>query len=203
MNVLILPKRTLFICDTYVNFDPTAEQVAEMTVLAAEEIRRFGITPRVALLRTPNFGTSDRPTAVKMRRRWKLASAGGRRISRSRARCTATRRCPRTCAATPSRAPRLKGEANLRSCRPWTRPTSPSTCSRPLPPTASRSAPSCSAAPARSAILTPSATVRRIVNMTALTVVEANAQRMLSPRSAGGYTCLARPRGEAGEGRAG
>ncbi|HSF21021.1 MAG TPA: NADP-dependent malic enzyme, partial [Burkholderiales bacterium] len=46
MNMLLLPHRTVFICDTYVNYDPTAEQVAEMTVLAVEEIRRFGITPR-------------------------------------------------------------------------------------------------------------------------------------------------------------
>src|SRR5512134_2745522 len=68
MNVLILPKRTIFICDTYVNFDPTAE----MTVLAAEEIRRFGITPRIALLSHSNFGTSDRPTAVKMRQALEL-----------------------------------------------------------------------------------------------------------------------------------
>ena len=46
MNVLMLPKRTVFICDTYVNLDPTAEQIAEITLLAAEEIRRFGITPQ-------------------------------------------------------------------------------------------------------------------------------------------------------------
>ena len=58
----------MFICDTYVNYDPTAEQIAEMTVLAAEEIRRFGITPKVALLSHSSFGAADTPTAVKMRR---------------------------------------------------------------------------------------------------------------------------------------
>ena len=42
----MLPDRTLFICDTYVNHDPTAEQIAEMTLLAAEEVRRFGLTPQ-------------------------------------------------------------------------------------------------------------------------------------------------------------
>ncbi|HEX5391884.1 MAG TPA: NADP-dependent malic enzyme [Rhodocyclaceae bacterium] len=67
MNMLILPERTLFICDTYVNYDPTAEQVAEMTILAAEQIRRFGIAPKAALLSHSSFGTDNTPTAVKMR----------------------------------------------------------------------------------------------------------------------------------------
>ena len=67
MNLLMLPRRTLFICDTYVNLDPTPEQVVEMTMLAAEEVRRFGLAPKVALLSHSNFGTSDAPTAAKMR----------------------------------------------------------------------------------------------------------------------------------------
>ena len=67
MNMLILPSRTLFIGDTYVNYDPTAEQVAEMTVLAAEEVRRFGVVPKVALLSHSSFGTDETPTATKMR----------------------------------------------------------------------------------------------------------------------------------------
>ena len=50
MNALLLPGRTVFICDTYVTPDPDAEHIAEMTVLAAEEIRRFGLVPKVALL---------------------------------------------------------------------------------------------------------------------------------------------------------
>jgi len=68
MNVLILPRRTLFICDTYVNQDPTAEQVAEITILAAEEVQRFGIAPKVALLSHSNFGSSRAPSAAKMSR---------------------------------------------------------------------------------------------------------------------------------------
>ncbi len=68
MNMLVLPNRTLFIGDTYVNYDPTAEQLAEMTLLAAEEVRRFGLTPRVALLSHSSFGTESTPTAIKMRR---------------------------------------------------------------------------------------------------------------------------------------
>ncbi|MGD8709139.1 MAG: NADP-dependent malic enzyme, partial [Ectothiorhodospiraceae bacterium] len=67
MNALISPKGTLFLCDTYVNQDPTAHQLAEMTVLAADEIRRFGITPKVALLSHSSFGTSGAASAVKMR----------------------------------------------------------------------------------------------------------------------------------------
>jgi hypothetical protein len=65
---LVLPKRTLFIGDTYINYDPTAEQLAELTRLGAEEVRRFGLTPRAALLSHSNFGAEDTPTAIKMRR---------------------------------------------------------------------------------------------------------------------------------------
>jgi len=68
MNILSLPGRTLFLCDTYVNYDPSPEQIVEMTVLAAAEMRRFGVTPKVALLSHSSFGSDDSPTAEKMRR---------------------------------------------------------------------------------------------------------------------------------------
>lgn len=68
MNALLLQDRNLFIADTYVNEDPTAEQLAEMTVLAAKEVRRFGLEPRVALLSHSNFGSSDSVSAKKMRK---------------------------------------------------------------------------------------------------------------------------------------
>ncbi len=68
MNLLMLPERTVFIADTYVNYDPTAEQLADMTLLAAEEIRNFGMQPKVALLSHSTFGTEDTPTSLKMRR---------------------------------------------------------------------------------------------------------------------------------------
>jgi malate dehydrogenase (oxaloacetate-decarboxylating)(NADP+) len=68
MNILMLPKHTLFICDTHVNLDPSAEQVAEMTLLAAEEVRRFGLTPKVALLSHSNFGSHGDASARKMSR---------------------------------------------------------------------------------------------------------------------------------------
>jgi malate dehydrogenase (oxaloacetate-decarboxylating)(NADP+) len=67
MNLLMLPGRTVFIGDTYVNYDPTAEQLTEMTMLAAHEVRRFGMTPKVALLSHSSFGSEDTPTSVKMR----------------------------------------------------------------------------------------------------------------------------------------
>jgi malate dehydrogenase (oxaloacetate-decarboxylating)(NADP+) len=75
MQMLILPERQLFICDTQINLDPSAEQVAEIAVLAAAEVRRFGIEPRVALLSHSNFGASDAPSAVKMRQALGLAKA--------------------------------------------------------------------------------------------------------------------------------
>jgi malate dehydrogenase (oxaloacetate-decarboxylating)(NADP+) len=67
MNGLLLPDRQVFLVDTHINYDPTAEQLAEITVMAAEEMRRFGIQPKAALLSHSNFGSSDKPSALKMR----------------------------------------------------------------------------------------------------------------------------------------
>ncbi len=178
MNVLILPKRTLFICDTYVNFDPTTEQVAEMTVLAAEEIRRFGITPRVALLSHSNFGTSDRPTAVKMRQALELI---GRRAPdlEVEGEMHGDAALSEDVRANTFPRSRLKGEANL-----LIMPTlDAANIAFNLLKTAAADGvtigPILLGCTRPAHILTPSATVRRIVNMTALTVVEANAQRTL------------------------
>ncbi|MFH1044662.1 MAG: NADP-dependent malic enzyme [Pseudomonadota bacterium] len=176
MNVLLLPKRTMFICDTYVNFDPTAEQVAEMAVLAAEEIRRFGMTPKAALLSHSSFGTSDQFTAVKMRQALALIRARAPELEvdgemhGDAALSGEVRRSafPRS---------RLNGEANL-----LLMPTlDAANIAFNLLKTAAGDGITLgpillgSAKPVH--ILTPSATVRRIVNMTALTVVDANAAR--------------------------
>ncbi|SDH12224.1 malate dehydrogenase (oxaloacetate-decarboxylating)(NADP+) [Paraburkholderia steynii] len=67
MNALVLPGRQIFLVDTHVNVDPTAEELAEITIMAAEEVRRFGIEPKIALLSHSNFGTSNAPSAKKMR----------------------------------------------------------------------------------------------------------------------------------------
>ena len=66
MNVLILPGRTIFVCDTYVNINPNAEEIADIALLAAEEVRRFGVEPNIALLSHSNFGTSKDASAQKM-----------------------------------------------------------------------------------------------------------------------------------------
>src|SRR3546814_673717 len=68
LSVLILQRGTFFLCDTQVTPDPTAEQIAEATLLAAEEVRRFGVPPKAALLSHSNFGTHNTPQANKMRR---------------------------------------------------------------------------------------------------------------------------------------
>jgi len=67
MNGLLLPDRQVFLVDTHVNYDPTAEQLTEITIMAAEEMMRFGIKPKAALLSHSNFGSSNQPSAVKMR----------------------------------------------------------------------------------------------------------------------------------------
>jgi len=67
MNMLIVAGRQLFLCDTYVNQDPTSEQLADLTLLAAEEVRRFGLVPSVALLSHSSFGSADSPSSQKMR----------------------------------------------------------------------------------------------------------------------------------------
>ncbi len=180
MNALILPKRTLFICDTYVTFDPTAEQIAEMTVLAAEEVRRFGITPKVALLSHSNFGTSDQSSAVKMRQALELIARRAPDLEVEGEMHGDAALSEDVRAEVFSRS-RLKGEANL-----LIMPTlDAANIAFNLLKTASADGITIGpillgcARPAH--ILTPSATVRRIVNMTALAVVGANsnAQRPL------------------------
>jgi malate dehydrogenase (oxaloacetate-decarboxylating)(NADP+) len=68
MNGLLLPGRQVFLVDTHVNYDPTAEQLVEITTMAAEEMMRFGIKPKAALLSHSNFGSSNQPSALKMRK---------------------------------------------------------------------------------------------------------------------------------------
>jgi malate dehydrogenase (oxaloacetate-decarboxylating)(NADP+) len=66
MNYLMLPGRSLFICDTHVNENPDAQEIAEMTLMAAEQVRRFGMHPKVALLSHSNFGSGNSESARKM-----------------------------------------------------------------------------------------------------------------------------------------
>jgi malate dehydrogenase (oxaloacetate-decarboxylating)(NADP+) len=75
ISCVILPDNVLFICDTHVNVEPSAEQIAEMTVLAAEAVRRFGVEPKAALLSHSSFGASGSPTARRMREALNLVRA--------------------------------------------------------------------------------------------------------------------------------
>ncbi len=77
LSALILPNGALFFCDTHVNVDPTAEQIAEMTLLAAKTVRRFGLAPKAALLSHSSFGTAQSPSAIKMRKAMALLREAG------------------------------------------------------------------------------------------------------------------------------
>ena len=72
LNALILRRGTIFLCDTHVNHDPSAEQIAEMTILAASAVRRFIIQPKIALVSHSNFGSQTTPSALKMRQALEL-----------------------------------------------------------------------------------------------------------------------------------
>jgi malate dehydrogenase (oxaloacetate-decarboxylating)(NADP+) len=72
MHLLMLPQQTVFVCDTYINPDPTAAQLADIALLAAEEVRRFGLEPRLAVLSHSSFGSADTPSARKMREALRL-----------------------------------------------------------------------------------------------------------------------------------
>ena len=176
MNGLMLPGRQVFLVDTHVNYDPTAEQLAEITTMAAEEMMRFGLKPKAALLSHSNFGSSNQPSALKMRRVLELLrentpwlevdgemhgdialDADGRR------------------AIMPNSA--LTGEANL-----LVLPNiDAANISYNLLKVAAGGniaiGPVLLGANKPMHILTAMATVRRIVNMTALTVADANAAR--------------------------
>ena len=75
LNALMLPEHTIFVTDTFVNEEPTAEQLSEIAAMAAVEVRRFGMPPRVAFLSHSMFGSSDRPSARRMRRARELFAA--------------------------------------------------------------------------------------------------------------------------------
>jgi len=176
MNALILPDRTVFICDTYVTPDPDAEHIAEMTILAAEEIRRFGIAPKVALLSASNFGSIDLPSARKMQRALAILGERAPELEVEGEMHGDTALSDEIRAKVFPRS-RMRGEANL-----LVMPTlDAANISFNLLKVASADnvtiGPILLGAARPVHILTPSATVRRIVNMTALAVADANAPR--------------------------
>jgi malate dehydrogenase (oxaloacetate-decarboxylating)(NADP+) len=176
MNAVMLPNRTVFIADTYVNADPTPEQVAEIAILSADEVRRFGITPKTALLSHSSFGTSNYPSARKMREALALIRerAPELEIEGEMHGDAALSETVRKAAFPNSQ---LSGDANL-----LIMPTlDAANISFNLLKAASGAGVTIGpillgvAKPVN--ILTPSATVRRIVNMTALTVVDCAIER--------------------------
>ena len=176
MNGLMLPDRQVFLVDTHVNLDPTAEQVAEITIMAAEEMRRFGVIPKVALLSHSSFGTSNAPSARKMREALKIVQlrAPGLEVDGEMHGDAALDADARKMVMPRST---LTGEANLLVMPNM----DAANISYNLLKTGAGHnvavGPILLGAARPVHILTPSATVRRIVNMTALAVVDAGAQR--------------------------
>ncbi len=176
MNALMLPDRTVFICDTYVTADPSAENIAEMTILAAEEVRRFGIQPKVALLSASNFGSVELPSARKMQQALAILRETAPELEvegemHGDAAISADIRMnvfPNS---------RLKGEANLLIMPTLDAANIAFNLLKTSAGGGVTIGPILLGAARAVHIVTPSATVRRIVNMTALTVVDANAPR--------------------------
>jgi malate dehydrogenase (oxaloacetate-decarboxylating)(NADP+) len=176
MNGLLLPGRQVFLVDTHVNADPTAAQLAEITIMAAEELKRFGIEPKAALLSHSNFGSSELPSAVKMREALALVreQAPWLTVDGEMHGDTALDAAYRA-ELMPNST--LTGEANLLILPN----IDAANISYNLLKTAAGGGiaigPVLLGAAKPVHILTASATVRRVVNMTALTVADASAAR--------------------------
>jgi malate dehydrogenase (oxaloacetate-decarboxylating)(NADP+) len=171
MNALMLDKMTLFITDTFVNDDPTAEELADIAAMAADELRRFGLPPKLAFVSHSMFGSSTRPSALKMRRAHALFAAQHPEVE-----CDGEMHGDAALSESVRLAflpdSKLSGAANL-----LVLPTldSANILFNVLKISASQGVtigPILLGAAAAVHILTPSATVRRIVNMTALAVAD-------------------------------
>ena len=176
MNALLLPKGTVFICDTYVSFDPSAEQIAESTILAAEEIRRFGITPKAAMLSHSSFGGGDTVTANKMRAALEIVNRlaptleidGEMQGDMALSEGIRHRALPGN---------RLKGAANLLVMPNLDAANISFNLLKAAAGDGITIGPILLGAAKPVHVITPSSTVRRIANMTALIVVDAGVQR--------------------------
>lgn len=176
MNGLLLPDRQIFLVDTHVNYDPNAEQLAEITMMAAEEMLRFGIKPKAALLSHSNFGSSNQPSAIKMRETLELlrvqapwlevdGEMHGDMALDSEVRARLLPGCT------------LTGNANLLVLPNIDAANISYNLLKQAAGGGIAIGPVLLGAAQPVHVLTPSATVRRIVNMTALTVADANAAR--------------------------
>ncbi len=176
VNALLLEGRTLFIADTYINEDPSAEELAQIAKMAADEVARFGLPPKVAFLSHSNYGSSSRKSALKMRQARNLFAAANPGIEcdgemhgdaaldekvRERTLLGST----------------LTGEANVLICPNL---DAANILFNVLKTTASHGTtigPILMGASAVAHVLTPSSTVRRVVNMTALSAAQAIARK--------------------------
>jgi malate dehydrogenase (oxaloacetate-decarboxylating)(NADP+) len=176
MNALILDNRQVVLVDTHINENPTAEQLAEITIMAADEMRRFGLHPRAALLSHSNFGSSDSESAQKMRAALALIRerAPNLEIDGEMHGDTALdahllkEQMPDTT---------LKGDANLLVLPNIEAANISYNLLKVAAGNGVAIGPVLLGCARAVHILTPSATVRRIVNMTALAVVDAVSQR--------------------------
>ena len=176
MNVLLLPQRTLFVADTYVNEDPTPEQIAQITLMASEEVRRFGLEPKVALLSHSNFGTDDSPSALKLGKARELiehaspdlAIDGEMHGDAALSEAIRDRIHPDS---------KLRGEANLLIMPNMDAANIAFNLLKMAGGEGITVGPILLGAAKPVHIMTPTATVRRLVNMTALAVVDANTQQ--------------------------
>jgi malate dehydrogenase (oxaloacetate-decarboxylating)(NADP+) len=176
MNGLMLPGRQVFLVDTHVNHDPTPEQLCEITVMAAEEMLRFGLQPKAALLSHSNFGSSNEPSAIKMRRTLELLREQAPWLEVDGEMHGDVALDPEARARMMPNST-LKGAANLLVLPNM----DAANIAYNLLKTAAGGniaiGPVLLGADKPVHILTASATVRRIVNMTALTVADANVSR--------------------------
>ncbi len=172
MNGLILQNRQVFIVDTHVNLDPNAEEIAEITLMASDELRRFGITPKVALVSHSNFGSSNGPSALKMRAALALIQARAPELEiEGEMHGDAALDASVRKALFPNS--RLSGEANLLVMPNMDAANIAYNLLKTTAGGGIAIGPVLLGAARAAHILTPSATVRRIVNMTALAVVDA------------------------------
>ena len=179
MNGLMLTNRQVFLVDTHVNYDPTAEQIAEITLMAAEEMLRLGVQPKAALLSHSNFGSSNQPSAVKMREALQIL----RNIApwlevdgEMHGDCAIDEQVRNTIFSGST----LTGEANLLVCPNIDAANISYNLLKSAAGNGIAVGPILLGSDKPVHILTASATVRRIVNMTALAVLDANSERVSS-----------------------
>ena len=173
MNLLLLPQHTLFICDTYVNEDPDAGLIADIALMAAEAVRRFGLVPKVALLSHSNFGSIPSAAARKMGQALEIidARAPGLEVDGEMHGDAALNEEIRNRIYP---AGRLKGQANLLIMPNVDAANIAFNLMKETNGEGITVGPILLGAARPVHILTPTATVRRLVNMTALAVVDAN-----------------------------